>query len=75
MRNRKAKKCKTKGCQNPVLDDGVYCSYCKSENEERKKNIFLWIGGALISLFFGIVTGAFKKTISLVVKGISFFRG
>ena len=47
------KKCKTKGCDNPVLDNGEYCNLCSQKRKEnRNKN--LGIGGSLLA-FVGTV--------------------
>lgn len=47
MANEKAKQCKTKGCNNPVLD-GKYCEFCKQKRKENKDKIMARAGGVLI---------------------------
>lgn len=70
MANEKAKQCKTKGCNNPVLD-GNYCEFCKQKRKENKQKIMAGAGSALIL----VVTAAFKKgvfkqIIKFAAKGI-----
>jgi hypothetical protein len=47
MNNGKVKKCKTKGCNNPVLD-GKYCEYCKQKRKEDGNKVKVAVGGAAI---------------------------
>jgi len=47
MANEKAKTCKTKGCNNPVLD-GKYCEYCKQKRKEDGNKVKATVGGAAI---------------------------
>jgi hypothetical protein len=39
--------CKTKGCNNPVLD-GKYCEHCKQERKEDGNKVKAVLGGAAI---------------------------
>jgi len=71
---KKTKKCMTKGCSNPVIDDGNLCDYCKAKKSVRNKKIKLVVGGTLFTVLFGLLTGIFKKGIMLVVKIFRFIR-
>lgn len=41
MDKEKAKQCKTKGCNNIVID-GKRCEFCKQKRKEKKRTIRLW---------------------------------
>jgi hypothetical protein len=61
MKNEKEKRCKTKGCNNPVLD-GKYCEYCKQKQKEVKdKALFVAGGVALPVIGIAIKKGVLKK--------------
>lgn len=61
MAKDKVKFCKTKGCNNPVLD-GKYCEYCKQVRKETKNKVLLGAGGAAIpAAGYAIKKGALKK--------------
>lgn len=69
MTNEKAKQCKTKGCNNPVLD-GKYCEFCKQKRKETKQKIMEGAAGALIIVVAAFKKGAFKQFLKFFVKGI-----
>ena len=76
MADRKAIQCKTKGCNNPVLD-GKYCLQCTQVRKENK-NKGLAVAGAvgIPAIGLAIKKGALKqvpKIAKAVVKII--FRG
>ncbi|MFA9422197.1 MAG: hypothetical protein ACERLG_01375 [Sedimentibacter sp.] len=47
MAKEKAKQCKTKGCNNPVLF-GKYCEHCKQKRKEKRDKIWAGIVSAAI---------------------------
>ena len=42
--------CKTKGCNNPVIN-GNYCEYCKQKRKENRNKVLAVVGAVAI---FGI---------------------
>ncbi|NMC33986.1 MAG: hypothetical protein GYA36_16210 [Veillonellaceae bacterium] len=58
MADGKATQCKTKGCNNPVLD-GKYCMYCTQARKEKKKN-FLSVAGASV-IGISVIVNAIKN--------------
>lgn len=73
MADGKAIQCKTKGCNNPVLD-GKYCLYCTQVRKENKKKGFAIAGAVVIpAIGYAINKGALKqapKIARAVVKKI-----
>ena len=47
MAKEKTAICKTKGCNNPVLN-GKYCEYCKQKRKEDGNKVKAVVGGAAI---------------------------
>lgn len=76
MSDGKAIQCKTKGCNNPVLD-GKYCLQCTQVRKENKKKGWAVAGAVGIpALGYAIKKGALKqapKIAKAMVKII--FRG
>lgn len=70
MDNEKAKQCKTKGCNNPMID-GKYCEFCKQKRKENKDKIMVGAGGVLI-LGGGVAVkkGALKHIPKIAAKVI-----
>ena len=61
MATEKAKTCKTKGCNNPVLD-GKYCEHCKQVRKENKNKGLAIAGGiAIPAVGVAIKKGALKQ--------------
>ncbi len=73
MADGKAIQCKTKGCNNPVLDE-KYCLYCTQVRKEKKKKGFAIAGAAIIPVIgYAIKKGALKQAPKLaraVVKKV-----
>jgi len=70
MANEKPNQCKTKGCNNPVLD-GKYCEFCKQKRKENKDKVVAGAGGALIlGGGFAIKKGALKQIPKIAAKVI-----
>lgn len=70
MANEKTKQCKTKGCNNPVLD-GKYCELCKQKRKENKDKIMAGAGGAFIlGAGVAIKKGALKQIPKIAAKVI-----
>lgn len=68
MINEKPKQCKSKGCNNPVLD-GKYCEYCKQIRKERKDKILAGAGGAVIlGVSVAIKKGVIKQVPKIAAK-------
>jgi hypothetical protein len=49
MNDAVSRKCKKKGCNNPVLD-GNYCEHCKQSRKEQRENFLKGAGGVLMIL-------------------------
>ena len=64
----KKETCKTKDCDNPVLD-GKYCEHCKQVRKETRGKVYKVTGGAAIPVA-GVVakTGAWRKIPEIAVK-------
>ncbi|GHU82296.1 hypothetical protein FACS1894196_0400 [Clostridia bacterium] len=64
MANDKVKICKTKVCNNPVLD-GKYCEYCKQKRKENKNKglaVAVAVGIPAVSAAgYAIKKGALKQ--------------
>ena len=68
MANEKAKQCKTKGCNNPVLD-GNYCEYCKQKRKETKNKVLIGAGSVGIPVIgVAIKKGALKQISKIAGK-------
>jgi len=68
MTNEKIKQCKSKGCDNPVLD-GKYCEHCKQKRKE-KREIILAGAGSVAILVGGVVkkSGVIKQVPKIAAK-------
>lgn len=61
MAKEKSTICKTKGCNNPVLD-GKYCEHCKQVRKETKNKVLIGAGGVAIpAAGYAIKKGALKQ--------------
>lgn len=70
MVKEKDKQCKTKGCNNPVLD-GKHCEYCKQKRKETKNKILIGTGSVGIPVFgFAIKKGVLKQVPKIAAKVI-----
>jgi len=71
MFNRKEKLCKTKKCNNPVLD-GKYCVNCTQTNKERNKKIVAGAGTTAATVATATIvahkTGLLKKLPGAAMK-------
>lgn len=70
MINEKSKQCKSKGCDNIVLD-GKYCENCKQKRKEKGSKVLARAGGVAI-LGFGVAIkkGAMKQVHKIAAKSI-----
>lgn len=70
MTNDKTKRCKSKGCYNPVLE-GKYCEHCKQKRREKRDEILAGVGGAAIfAIVAAIKKGAIKQGPKIAAKVI-----
>ena len=60
MNNAEFKKCKKKGCDNPVLE-GKYCEHCKQIRKEKRDNFLKAAGGTVMAVGSIAVTVIFRK--------------
>ena len=68
MINEKSKQCKSKGCNNPVLD-GKYCEHCKQKRKENGGKILAGAGGvAILGLGVARKKGAMKQVPKIAAK-------
>lgn len=49
MDDKGLKKCKKKGCNNPVLDD-KYCLLCNQKRKESRDKVVKTVGGAVLGI-------------------------
>lgn len=49
MNNAELKKCKNKGCNNPVLD-GKYCEHCNQVTKEKRRNFVKVVALAAVNV-------------------------
>lgn len=70
MTKEKATICKTKGCNNPVLDR-EYCEYCKQKRKEDGDKVKVVIGAfGIPAVFYAIKKGAIKQVTKIVKAGL-----
>ncbi len=70
MKSKKDKKCKYKGCDNPVLE-GKYCAYHTQVMKEKRDKGLLAAGGlALLPIGVAIKKGALKKIPEIAAKAV-----
>lgn len=62
MDKEKAKQCKTKGCNNIVID-GKRCEFCKRKTKEKNDKIIGRVGSILILVGGMIVEKAIESTL------------
>ena len=63
-------KCKTKACDNPVLD-GKYCEYCTQKRKEKRDAGLVIVGTALIGLIgVAIKKGGLKQVPKIAAKAV-----
>lgn len=68
MKSKKDKKCKYKGCDNPVLE-GKYCVYHTQVMKEKRDKVLLVVGGVVIpAVGVAIKKGALKKFPEIAAK-------
>jgi hypothetical protein len=64
----KGKTCKTKGCNNPVIE-GKYCEQCTQTRKETKDKVLAGVGtGAVVGVGVAAKTGVLKQIPVVAVK-------
>jgi hypothetical protein len=70
MAKEKVTICKTKGCNNPVLD-GKYCEFCKQKRKEDGSKVKAVVGGvALLGGGAVVRKVGFKKIVEVAGKAL-----
>jgi len=62
------KQCKSKNCNNPIID-GKYCEYCKQRKKERREKIWGVIGStAFLGGCVAVKKGVIKQVPIIAAK-------